>query len=165
LGEWVAAGSGVLLLVALLLPWYSAGDESATGWQSFTGADVLMALAAVLAIFGAVATAVRRSSALSVAAMALGVLPSFVAALIAAWRLIDPAPPVDVTREIGAWLGCAAGLGVFTGTLLGIRDEGPARRSDAAAAKAGEVARRETELLSLPRTLGGGTPGEGHTQT
>jgi hypothetical protein len=165
LGEWVAGGSGVLLLVALSLPWYSAGDDAATGWQSFSGADVLMALAALLAIFGALATAARRSSAISVAAMALGVLPSFVAALTATWRLIDPAPPIDVTREIGAWLGFAAGLGVFAGTLLGIRDEGPARRSDAAAAKAGEIARRETELVPLPPTLGGGTPGEGHAQT
>ena len=162
MGEWVAAGSGLLLLVALFLPWYSVGGVDATGWESFSGADLLMALAAVLAIFGAAATASRRSSALSVAVMALGVLPSLVAALIATWRLIDPAPPVDVTRDIGAWLGFAAGLGVFAGTLLGIRDEGPARRSDAAAAEAGEIARRETELLPLPPTLGGGTPGEGH---
>lgn len=165
MGEWVAAGSGVLLLVALFLPWYSTGGAEASGWEAFTVADVLMAMAALLAIFGAVATGARRSSALSVAAVALGVLPSLIAALIATWRLIDPAPPVDVTREIGAWLGFAAGLGVFGGTLVGIRDEGPARRSDAAAAKAGEVARRETELLSLPPALGGGTPGEGHAQT
>lgn len=147
-GEWVAGGSGLLLLVSLFLPWYAVGGADLTGWQSFTVVDVILALAAALALFGAVATAARGTAALSVAAVALSILPSAVAVLIVLWRLADPAPAGDASREIGVWLGLAGVLGIALGAWFGMRDEGPARRSPEAAERAAEAARRDTEVLS-----------------
>jgi hypothetical protein len=144
----------VLLVVSLFLPWYKAGGDELTGWQAFSGADVVLTVSAALALLGAVATAARRTAALSVAAVALGIVPALVAAFIAAWRLLDPAPSGEVERAVGAWLGFAGGLGIAIGAGFGMRDEGPERRSATRAAEAGERARRETELLSLPTDAG-----------
>jgi uncharacterized membrane protein len=155
-GEWVAVVSALALLVALLLPWYSLDGIDLTGWQSFTVVDVLLAAAALLAIFGFVATAAPRSAALSVAAVALGMVPALLAAVIAIWRLVDPAPDADVSRAIGAWLGCAGAIGVALGAAWGMRDEGPERRRKRTAARAAEAAQRDAELLSLPREPGAG---------
>src|SRR5689334_4106552 len=117
------------MLVALFLPWYSAGGESATAWQTMAVDDVILAVAAVLAIVAALIVALPRLYSLSVAATALAILPAVVGLLITIYRLISPAPPVDVSLEMGAWLGLAAAAAIAVGAWTGAKDEGPARRS------------------------------------
>ena len=56
-GEWVAAASGVALLVSLFLPWY---EPTTSGWESLAAIDVLLALVAASGVLLAIVTAVQR---------------------------------------------------------------------------------------------------------
>ena len=44
-GEWIAGVAGLVLLVALFLPWYGDEAGSRTGWQSLGALDVVLAIA------------------------------------------------------------------------------------------------------------------------
>ena len=78
-GELIAAAGGVALLVVMFLDWYAVGGTTSVGgsdvrislgltaWEAFAITDVLLALAALIAIGLAVITAARRSPALPVA--------------------------------------------------------------------------------------------------
>ena len=147
------------MLVALFLPWYSAGDQSVTAWQSMAVDDVILAVAAVLAIIAAFIVALPRLYSLSVAATALAILPAVVGLIVTIWRLISPAPPVDVSLEVGAWLGLAAACAIAVGAWSGAKDEGPARRSAEAERRAAAEGMARAELLELP-PIGGGGPAE-----
>jgi hypothetical protein len=149
-GEWVAAVSGVLLVISLFLPWYTSGGRSATAWQAMTVDDVLMAVAGVGAVVAVLATATRAGIAVPVAYIVLAAIVGMVAAIVAIWRVVDPAPAGEVGLGVGAWIGLAAALGVAGGSLAGARDEGPARRSANAEKAAAEAARGRAELLSIP---------------
>ena len=125
-GDWLAALGGVVLLVALFLPWYtvSGDDQDLTGWQAFSVIDVLLALAALTGIALAVLTAVRRTPAVPVAFAVLGLPIGALAALIVMIRLVDPPGPNDLLGPgAGAWLSLAGALAVATGAWLSIRDE------------------------------------------
>jgi hypothetical protein len=158
-GDWLAAIGGIVMLVALFLPWYSARDESATAWQTMAVDDVILAVAAVLAIAAAFIVALPRLYSLSVAATALAILPAVVGLIVTIYRLVSPAPPVDVSLDIGAWLGLAASLAMAVGAWTGAVDEGPARRSRKAERRAAEEGIARAELLKLP-TDGGDSRAE-----
>ena len=57
-GEWIAGISGLVLLVALFLPWYGDDAGSRTGWESLGALDVVLALVALSALAIPVVTAV-----------------------------------------------------------------------------------------------------------
>ena len=59
-GEWIAGVSGLVLLVALFLPWYSDDGGSRTGWQSLGALDVVLAVVALAAIAIPIVTALER---------------------------------------------------------------------------------------------------------
>ena len=67
-GEWVAAASGVALLVSLFLPWYG---PSASAWESLAAIDVLLAFVAASGVLLAIVTAVQRVPAVPIALSAL----------------------------------------------------------------------------------------------
>ena len=141
------------MLVALFLPWYSVGGRNLTAWDSMAVDDVILAVAAVLAITAACVVAVRRFSSLSVAATSLAILPAIVGLIVTVYRLISPAPPQDASLEIGAWLGFAAAAGIAVGAWRGAVDEGPARRNPAAERRAAAQALEKVELLPLNAPL------------
>jgi hypothetical protein len=143
------------MLVALFLPWYSAGGNSATAWESMAVDDVILAVAAVLAILAAFTVGLKRLSSLSVAATSLAILPAGIGLIVTIYRLLSPAPPVDVSLDVGAWLGLAAAIAIAVGAWRGANDEGPARRSAAAEGRAAERALNRTELLKLPAESAG----------
>ena len=147
-GEWIAGISGLALVVSLFLPWYTADGEQATAWQTMTVDDVLLALVGLAAIAAVVVTA-RRARAVPIAYTVLAGLAGIVAAVIAAWRLVDPAPPADVGLGVGAWLGLVASLGIAGGAWAGTHDQGPARRDPEVERAAAAAALRQTELLPL----------------
>ena len=148
-GEWIVLGSGLLLLVALFLPWYELGagavigppdalDAHASAWDAFTILDLLLALGALAAIAVFVVTAAQATPALPLALQSLLTLLALLLLLLLVFRLADPPDvsflePTDapgarsdvagVDRAAGAWLGLVAMIGVFVGCLVAIRDE------------------------------------------
>ena len=148
-GEWLAGASGALMIVALFLPWYTAGGHSVNAWQSMALDDVILFVAAVLAIAAAFAVSLRRLTNLSVAITSLALLPAAVGLVVTVWRLISPAPAVDVSLGVGAWLGLLAAIGIMVGAWAGANDEGPGRRGGAAERRATEEGLANSELLSL----------------
>jgi hypothetical protein len=159
-GERVAAGSGLLLLVSLFLPWYTSSGHHVDAWQAMSVDDVIFAFAGLAALLAAAATAARPSGPVPIVYTVLAAFPGSVAAVLAVWRLVDPAPPVDVGLGIGAWLGLAGALGIAVGTWTGMHDDGPERRGESAARASGEAWRARSELLTLPPDTGQGGAGE-----
>ena len=138
------------MLVALFLPWYSVAGQDLNAWQSMALDDVILAVAAVLAIAAALFVGVRRWTSLSVATTSLVLLPAAISLVVTVYRLISPAPAGDASIEVGAWLALVAALGMVIGAWRGAKDEGPARRSRAAERKAADEARTRAELLTVP---------------
>jgi hypothetical protein len=138
------------MLVALFLPWYSTGADDLTAWEAMAVDDVILALAALLAIAAAFVAGSERLGSLSVAAPSLAIIPALVGLVVTVYRIVSPAPAVDVSLEIGAWLGLAAALAIVVGAWAGAADEGPARRNPSADRRAAEEALARAEVLTLP---------------
>ena len=138
------------MLVSLFLPWYSVGGQKLSAWEAMAVDDVILAIAAVLAIVATIVVGIPRLLSISVAITSLAILPALVGLVVTVYRLISPAPEGDVSLEIGAWLGLAATLSIAVGAWKGADDEGPARRSRAAEERAAQDALARAELLKLP---------------
>jgi hypothetical protein len=135
-GEWVAAASGVALLVSLFLPWYqpevclthSPGSPGVTdcsnfsGWESLAAIDVLLAFVAASGVLLAVVTAVQRVSAVPIATSALVSIAGAFGVLLVLYRVID-IPDGAAGREWALWLGLAGAAGVVAGAFIAMRDE------------------------------------------
>jgi hypothetical protein len=122
LGELVGAVSGLGLLVVSFLPWYSAGGENATAWQSFGVIDLVMAAATLAGLSVAIVVLTRLSVSYPVAGSAVTALFGGLALILIAYRLINPPGGADVGREIGAWLGLVAAASVTLGGYLGLQE-------------------------------------------
>lgn len=157
-------GSGLLLFVALFLPWYEIGsgrvvgppdvlDAHASAWDAFTILDVLLAMGALAAIAVVIVTAVHTTPAVPLTMESLVTLLGLVLLVLVVFRLADPpdvsflestASPAaresvdELDRAAGAWLGLVGTLGIVAGGLLAMRDE---RRSPAGA---------HTDLTGVP---------------
>ena len=116
---------GVLLLIALFLPWY--GDPSVTGWEAFTVLDLILVLLALAAISVPIVTATHRVPAVPLALESLTALFGLLGLVLVLIRVLNLPGDAD-GREIGLWLGLLATLGIFAGGVIGMRDE---RRSPA----------------------------------
>jgi hypothetical protein len=154
-GDWIALIGGVVMLVALFLPWYSAGDQSVTAWEAMALDDVILAITALLAIGATLVVAIPRLMSVSVATTSLAILPAAVGLVLTIYRLVSPAPEVDVSLEIGAWLGLAATAAIAYGAWTGANDEGPARRKADSERRAAEESLARIELLKLPPEAAG----------
>jgi hypothetical protein len=122
-GEWIAGVSGVVLLVALFLDWYSApGGVSANGWESFTVTDVLLAAAALFGIALALGAASQRSAAVPQAVGGLTVPVAFIAAVAVVIQALSLPSGAD-GREFGLYLGIVATFGVLIGAWRSIGDQ------------------------------------------
>jgi amino acid transporter len=118
LGEWLAAAGGVLMIVALFLPWY----DDVSGYEALTVIDVLLTLLALLAIALAVLQATRDSPGLPVGAGVLTAAFGILGVLLVLFRLIDD-PFSGAEVRPAAWLGLLAALAVEGGGWLSIDDE------------------------------------------
>jgi hypothetical protein len=121
-GELVGAISGLGLLVASFLPWYSAGGEDVTAWQAFSVVDLLMAAASIAALGLAVVVIARLSVSYPAAGSAISTGFGALALILIAYRVINPPGSGDTEREIGAWLGLLAAAGITLGGYLGMQE-------------------------------------------
>jgi multisubunit Na+/H+ antiporter MnhB subunit len=119
-GEWVAAASGVALLVSLFLPWY--GPESRTAWESLTAIDVLLAFVAASGVLLAIATATHAVPAVPIALSALVTFAGIFGVLLVLFRVLD-LPDGATGREWALWLGLAGAVGIVAGAVIAMREE------------------------------------------
>jgi hypothetical protein len=141
LGEWVVGASGVLLFVALFLPWYGDGlansSQTLSAWEAFAVLDVILALIALAAITVPIVTATHRVPAVPLALESLTTLIGLIGLVLVVIRVLNLPGDAD-GREWGLWVGLVAMLGVFAGGMVAMRDE---RRSPAG---------RHTDLSGVP---------------
>ncbi len=119
-GEWIAALSGLALLVSLWLPWYS----ELSAWESLAALDVLLGLIAACAVALLLITATQRVPAVPVALTVLVTFAGLLGVLLVLFRLIALPEGAD-GRSFGLWLALAATLGIVIGSLVAMRDERP----------------------------------------
>ena len=119
-GEWLTAISGFALLASLFLPWYGPG--SATGWESTTAIDVLLAFVAASGVFLAIVTAHQRVPAVPVALSAVVALIGIFGLILVLVRVLD-VPGWASGREWAIWLALAGTLGIVAGSILSMREE------------------------------------------
>jgi hypothetical protein len=114
-GELIAAAGGLALLALLWAPWI--GEASA--WEAFAVTDLVLILAAGLALATAVLQATRRSPALPVAASVLTVVAGLLATLLVIAGLVGSSGD----RAWGSFAGLAAVAAVAAGGWLSMRRE------------------------------------------
>lgn len=154
-GEWIAGVSGLVLLVALFLPWYADDAGSRTGWQSLGALDVVLALVALSALAIPVVTALERVPAVPIAHESLTVLVGLIALVLVLIRVLNM-PDWAAEREWGLWVGLVATLGIVVGGLIAMRDERLTRgerHTDLTGVPV--AAQREIETLPPPRAEAG----------
>jgi hypothetical protein len=160
--EWIAGLGALLLIVSLFLPWYSAGGQDATAWETMSVDDILITVSALLVLAAVIIDASERGGGMSIAALSIAAMPAAVALVLVVYRVLSPAPKIDVSLAIGAWLGLIGAVAAAFGILLAMRDEGPARRGGEAERVAAEAAMQRAELLPLgqgPAAAGSGNSG------
>ena len=135
-GEWLAALSGVALLVSLFLPWYEVGHagpggwtaygplagSTATGWESLDVIDIVLALVAASGVLLAIVTANQRVPAVPVALSALVALVGGLGVILVLIRVLD-LPDWAGGREWALWLALAGAVGIVAGSVLAMREE------------------------------------------
>jgi hypothetical protein len=132
-GEWIAAASGLALLVSLFLPWYDARDDSISGWEALAVTDIVLAIVAACGVLLAIVTATQRVPAVPIALSALVTLVGAVGLVLIVVRALVLPDNVD-GREWALWLGVAGAVGIVAGAFVSMRDERlsrPGRRTDA----------------------------------
>src|SRR5687767_7787262 len=128
-GDWVMGLGGVAVLLVMLFERYSIPALSVgfNAWESFAVNDLILALAAVMAIAAFALTAMQPTAAVPLPLASLVTLVSILALVLVVIRLIwtpDVTDGVfDAEREVGAWLGLVATSVLVAGCLASIRDE------------------------------------------
>lgn len=132
--------AGVAVLGVMFFDWYevptlvligdvdqTAGRLGFNAWESFAVTDVILALAAVMALATFVLTATQPTAAVPLAVASLTTLVAGIAFVLVTIRVIWPPDltdgVVDADRAAGAWLGLVAITAVVGGGLASIRDE------------------------------------------
>ena len=127
-GDWVMAIGGVAVLGVMFLDWFERGGASASAWKAFAVNDVILAVAALMALTAFVLAVVHPTAAVPLALSSLAAVVSLVALVLVALRLVWPpglgGPEVlETGRATGAWLGLVATALLAGGCLASIRDE------------------------------------------
>jgi hypothetical protein len=134
LGELVAALFGLGLLAASLFPWYESEPPvgSLSAWEAFDVIDVVMLIAVVCAVGIACVDWFRISVSLPVAGSATTGLFAVIAIVLVLFRIIDPPGGGGVEREPALYAGLACLVGILLGAIVGMMEERPPKRLEAA---------------------------------
>ena len=134
-GDWVMGFGGLAVLVVMFLDWYElpfadevlvvTGDIHFNAWESFAVNDVILAVAALMALTAVTLTAMQPTAAVPLALASLTTLVAALAFVLVAVRLIwtPDIEGLDTDRTTGAWLGLVATTVLVAGCLASIRDE------------------------------------------
>jgi hypothetical protein len=122
--ELLALLAGVLLAVALFLPWYEFPRGNENAWRALTIAEIPAAAAVLVALALVGATLVQRSPALPVALAVWTTVIGLVGVAVVAVRTVA-LPDMASERCYGLWLGLAGTFGVLVAGWLSLRDERP----------------------------------------
>jgi hypothetical protein len=115
--DWLAGLAGVALIALMFTDWFG----SASGWESFTVVDVLLALLGLMGVALLVTTATQRSNAVPIATSSLTALAGMLATLLVAIKLIFP--PGGASISTGAWLGLLAAIALGAAGWESMREE------------------------------------------
>lgn len=135
-GEIVSAASGLALLVFMFVPWYRNDRgfdlQSLSAWKAFALIDLVLFVAAALAIGLAAARAARAMPPnLPASPATIVAAAGALAALLVLYRIVELPDPgvegVEIGRKIGVYLGLIASLGIALGGLTAISEGSPAR--------------------------------------
>ena len=148
--EPIAGLGGILLLVSLFVTWYdgsvetsgtqtagaivSVGFREASGWEVFSVVDVLLAVAALVAIAVPLVSAFTRGPAKSIGIAVIASTITPMALLLVLFRILFPpdVEPVELgtitarltlSPGLGAWLSLAGVVLAFVGAWFSLRDE------------------------------------------
>jgi|tagenome__1003787_1003787.scaffolds.fasta_scaffold18926791_1 hypothetical protein len=116
--DWLAALAGLVLFVDLFMPWYGVGGLTASAWESFAYIDLILALAALLAIAVVIVSAFSRAEAAAKLVASWTFWVALVAALLAVFRVIKR-PAVDIVLN-GSAAHVTREWGLFVGVLVAI---------------------------------------------
>ena len=134
-GDWVMGIGGLAVLVVMFLDWYElpfadevlfvTGDIHFNAWEAFAVNDVILAVAALMALTAVTLTATQPTAAVPLALASLTTVVAVVAFVLVALRLIwtPDVEGLDTDRTTGAWLGLIATTVMAAGCLASIRDE------------------------------------------
>ena len=125
-GEWIAGAAGVVLVVSLFMPWYTAGDADVSAFEAYAVVDVLLLVVGLLGIGLPVVTAVQRTAAVGVASDSLLTLVAGIVLIVAAMRALKVPGDLDgigAGRAAFRWIGLAAAFCILAGALIAMRDE------------------------------------------
>jgi hypothetical protein len=132
-GELVAGFGGLVLAVAMFLPWFEFRSGNLDAWSAFTVVDAVLALTALAGLGLFWVTLTRASPAIPVAAGVWTSMLGLIATLCVVVRLIaHPAGSFDTC--FGAWVGLAGAVLVLAGAWTGVNDERPFRNTPTASA-------------------------------
>lgn len=112
-GRSICGVGGALMLVSLFLPWAGQGTEEFSGWELLRTGDIVLAIAAVVAVLAALTggrfSVFRPDISLAGLADMLGVL----ATVILIWLLAIDFPD-GYGAEVGAYLSLAGAVATAT---------------------------------------------------
>ena len=122
--DWLTGAIGLVLLVVLSLTWFETPGLLLSAWDAFAITDLVLALAALLAVALPRVTAAARAPAVPVA---LGVLTR-------AWTVIgvpltllallsQPGANEETAIRPGGWLGLAVVAALLWSSYRSLRDE------------------------------------------
>jgi hypothetical protein len=142
-GEQIAAGSAIaLILIMFIFDWYSVSvaghsvpNSGANAWESFSFIDIVLFVTALAAIAMAYISASGQNVNLPIAMSAIVAGLGILSVLLVLFRIIDTpgdtgaasaflGANVDVSREIGVFLGLIATAGIAYGGYTAMQDEG-----------------------------------------
>lgn len=145
-GAKAAGGAGILLLVAMFLPWYEvsasvagfSASDSGNAWQVFSFIDLVLFVTGVAGVGIAVAQLQNKLGALPVPPGQLLLGLGGLATLLVVFRILsvpdgdipDGIDGIDVGRKFGLFVGLLAAAGVaYAGTLFSKEPAAPGASS------------------------------------
>lgn len=136
--DWLTGAAGIVLFIALLMPWYESNETTVSAWQSLTWSDIWLFLTSVVAISMPIAATYKDTPGLKQKRTWTVVAMAVIALFLAIYRVAEPpsfvAVPAPVERLGGAWLAIAALVAIVVLAWLAGSGRLAARKRPASAA-------------------------------
>jgi hypothetical protein len=181
-GEKIAGAAGIaLILIMFIFKWYgieAAGieipDADANAWEAFSLIDLILFVTAVAAIGLAYLSASQQRVDLPVAASAIVAGLGILSTILVIYRILDTPgdlgaageiADIDITREIGVWLGLIASAALTYGAWRAMQEEGTSLGAEADRLqdryRGSETAERPATETPPPPPASSGEPPQG----